>query len=143
MKRVPTAGRGSAHRDSRFAGNRCAAMRLCLSRHFTERSCRRAGAQLTIAAEARLRCMGVKKINPRSMLYGRLLSETADDLRRSVKKTVMAARGEIHRSENILAQAHAAVEHAQKTVEISKQGRSERMSKQELARKNRRTKRDQ
>jgi len=87
--------------------------------------------------------MGVKKINPRSMLYSRLLSETADNLRRSVRETVMAARGQIHKSENIVAQAHAAVEHAQKTVEISKQGRSERMNKQELARKNRRAKRDQ
>lgn len=73
--------------------------------------------------------MGVKKFKPRTMLYSRLLSDKADDVRRSAAKTVQDARATVHKAENLMAQSHAVVEKAEKELTELKRKKAERATK--------------
>jgi hypothetical protein len=72
-----------------------------------------------------LRPMAVNKINPQSMLSGRLL-ESCDHIRRTAQNVVNDARGEARRSRQIIEQAQAAIGRAEKTVRKARQDRSRR-----------------
>ena len=76
--------------------------------------------------------MGVEKLRSRDMFYSRLLSENADQVRRSADKTVRAAREVIHRSENIIEQSHEVLKRADKMLRNSVQGRNSRAVKKRV-----------
>lgn len=63
------------------------------------------------------------------MFYSRLLSQKADDVRRSADKTVKAARETIRRSENLIERTRDVLERADKTLRNSLQVRSTRAAK--------------
>jgi sugar-specific transcriptional regulator TrmB len=73
--------------------------------------------------------MGVKKLRSRDMLYSRLLSQKAGDVRRSANKTVKAARETIRHSENLMEHARDVLERADKMLRNSAQGRKSRGAK--------------
>ncbi len=70
--------------------------------------------------------MGAEKINSRSMLHSRLVSQVAVDVRRSASEVVKAAEGEKYRSLSIVAQAQRALEKAQKIVAETRSKRERR-----------------
>ena len=73
--------------------------------------------------------MGVKKFKPRTMLYSRLLSEKADDVRRSAAKSVQDARATVHNAESLMAQSHEVLEKAQRELKELRTQRVNRAKK--------------
>jgi tRNA A37 N6-isopentenylltransferase MiaA len=73
--------------------------------------------------------MAVKKLNSRTMLYSQLLSQDADNVRRSAAKAVRAARGEIHRSKSLVARSREVVEKTARDLSELKARREQRAKK--------------
>ena len=70
--------------------------------------------------------MGVKKYKPHSMLYSRLLSDNAAQVRRSAAKVVKDARGVVLKSENLVARSHEVVEKTERNLLALKAKKAER-----------------
>jgi hypothetical protein len=70
--------------------------------------------------------MAVKKFNPNSMLYSRLLSDNANIVRRAAAKAVKDARGAVHTSENLVARSHEVIERAERDLKELKAKKAQR-----------------
>jgi hypothetical protein len=73
--------------------------------------------------------MGVRKFKPTSMLYSRLLSDKAGDVRRSAAKIVKDARGTVRTSENLVARSHEVVERAERDLKELKAKKAQRATR--------------
>jgi hypothetical protein len=72
---------------------------------------------------------GSKKINSRSMLFSRILSEASDEVRRAASEIVNDPRGEARKLEIIIERSQEALKRAEKMVRESRRGRSKSQRK--------------
>jgi hypothetical protein len=78
--------------------------------------------------------MGIQELKPNSMLYSRLLADNADEVRRSAAKIVRTARGEIHRSENLMARLREVLARTEKELKEIRRKKEQRASKKTMSR---------
>jgi uncharacterized protein YecA (UPF0149 family) len=93
------------------------------------------GSLLSARAVRRQDVKMEKKLRSPTMLYSRLLSEISEDVRRSAREKVGAARSAIHEALNIVKRSQEAVEKAEKTVRNSASQREARAAKRPAAAK--------
>ena len=78
--------------------------------------------------------MAVEKFKPNSTMYTRLLSDNAQDVRRSAAKVVREARATIHNSENLVARSREVVDRTEKDLKELKAKKARRTEKKPTSR---------